>query len=225
MSEKVHKDGGKVVAQGTVPAGGGKRVQGKVTGWETERGFGWVKHEGGSLFAHIREFEKGFIPKAGDDVTFVEGLDFRGRPCATKVECPRVSSLPDRKTWMKLAVLLVLPMWANFKLPIAPWLLPLAALPVSVAAWILFRHDKKRSLEGKWRNSETELHGLELFGGWPGAFLAQQKFRHKTRKLSYQAIFWSIVVLYQLLALDVIMGHVLWNELNTFLKEWMTPRV
>lgn len=201
------------------------RVSGKITGWETARGYGWVAYEGGSLFVHICEFEKGFLPRAGDDVTFIIGEDFKGRPCAKDVACPRVSPFPDVKAWAKLTVLLVLPMWANFKLPIAPWLVPVAVLPVSVAAWILFRHDKKLAVAGKWRNSETELHGLEFLGGWPGAFLAQQKFRHKTRKLSYQAIFWAIVLLYQLFAIDVIMEHLVWNELNAFLKEWMTPKV
>jgi len=34
-------------------------------------------------------------------------------------------------------------------------------------------------------------------GGWPGALLAQQLFRHKTRKLSYQLLFWAIVLLHQ----------------------------
>jgi uncharacterized membrane protein YsdA (DUF1294 family) len=37
---------------------------------------------------------------------------------------------------------------------------------------------------------------MELVGGWPGALLAQQVFRHKTRKLSYQVVFWTIVVLH-----------------------------
>jgi uncharacterized membrane protein YsdA (DUF1294 family)/cold shock CspA family protein len=209
--------------------GGGKReelrVTGKITGWETERGFGWVAYEGGSLLLHIREFEKGFVPRSGDEVSFVKGADFRGRPCAKDAKCPRMSPFPSAKSWMKLGLLLVLPMWANLRLPIAWWLLPMAMLPVSVGAWILFRHDKRLALEGRWRNSETELHGLEFFGGWPGAFLAQQKFRHKTRKVSYQAIFWAIVFLYQLLAIDVLTDHLMWNEVNAFLKEWMTPKI
>lgn len=196
-----------------------ERLAGRISGWELERGFGWVAYDGGSLFVHIREFEKGFIPKAGDTVTFVQGLDFKGRPCAKDVICPRVSAMPSAKIWLKLAVLLILPMWANLKLPIAPWLLPLAMLPVSVAAWLLIRHDKKRAAEGKWRNSETELHGLELFGGWPGAFLAQQKFRHKTRKVSYQAIFWSIVFLYQLVAVDCLLDHKVLNEAVAFWRD------
>lgn len=225
MSGEVQKNGGVAEAKKSTAVVEAQRVKGMISGWQTERGFGWVAHEGGSLFVHIREFEKGFLPKAGDEVTFVKGVDFKGRPCAKDVVCPRVSPFPSGKAWLKLAVLLILPMWANLKLPVAPWLLPLGMLPVSVGAWILFRHDKKRALAGRWRNSETELHGLEFLGGWPGAFLAQQKFRHKTKKLSYQAIFWAIVFLYQLLAIDVIVDHLVWNEVNAFLKEWMTPSV
>lgn len=39
---------------------------------------------------------------------------------------------------------------------------------------------------GRWRTPENTLHVAELLGGWPGALVAQQLFRHKTRKISYQ---------------------------------------
>lgn len=38
---------------------------------------------------------------------------------------------------------------------------------------------------------------FELLGGWPGALIAQQKFRHKTRKVSFQVVFWAIVLVHQ----------------------------
>jgi hypothetical protein len=43
-----------------------------------------------------------------------------------------------------------------------------------------------------WRTPEKVLHASELLGGWPGALLAQQLFRHKTRKVSYQLVFWGL---------------------------------
>ena len=49
---------------------------------------------------------------------------------------------------------------------------------------------------------EAYVHALELAGGWPGALLAQQGFRHKTRKVSYQALFWLIVALHQVFWID-----------------------
>ena len=37
---------------------------------------------------------------------------------------------------------------------------------------------------------------VELLGGWPGALLGQRRFRHKTRKRSYQLVFWLIGALH-----------------------------
>lgn len=39
------------------------------------------------------------------------------------------------------------------------------------------------------RISENTLLFLGLIGGWVGAIIAQQRFRHKTRKLSFQLQF------------------------------------
>jgi len=47
---------------------------------------------------------------------------------------------------------------------------------------------------------------LEFLGGWPAAFLAQRVLRHKIRKISYQMIFWLIVVFHQWLAFDSFLG-------------------
>ena len=43
---------------------------------------------------------------------------------------------------------------------------------------------------------------VELLGGWPGALLAQQLLRHKTKKTSYQGVFWLIVLVHQVYWLD-----------------------
>ena len=48
----------------------------------------------------------------------------------------------------------------------------------------------------------VNLHLLELLGGWPGAFLAQRRLRHKCSKGSYQFVFWLIVLGYQFAAYD-----------------------
>lgn len=53
--------------------------------------------------------------------------------------------------------------------------------------------DKSKAGRGKRRISELSLHTLELLGGWPGSMLGQRTFHHKTRKLTYQAVFWGIV--------------------------------
>ena len=63
-------------------------------------------------------------------------------------------------------------------------------------------YDKRRALRNGWRTPEARLHLLELLGGWPGALIAQQLLRHKTRKLSFQLVFWLIVMLHQVVWLD-----------------------
>jgi uncharacterized membrane protein YsdA (DUF1294 family) len=75
-------------------------------------------------------------------------------------------------------------------------------LLVSVITFFTYRSDKLRARRGDWRIPESTLHTLELFGGWPGAFLAQRIYRHKTIKRSFQFAFWSIIVCHQLLAAD-----------------------
>jgi uncharacterized membrane protein YsdA (DUF1294 family) len=49
------------------------------------------------------------------------------------------------------------------------------------------------------RISERTLHILSLLGGWPGALIAQQYFRHKTIKQPFQYIFIKSVVINTLL--------------------------
>lgn len=67
--------------------------------------------------------------------------------------------------------------------------------------WI-YALDKRRAEEGLWRVPEVNLHLLELLGGWPGAFLAQRRLRHKCSKVSYQFVFWIIVLGHQFAAYD-----------------------
>ena len=196
-----------------------ERLSGWVADWVEDRGFGWVEHQGGRLFAHIREFRKGRIPIKGEEVTFTQGLDPLGRPCATRLVLKQEHKGPALWSCIQIAVLLVLPVLAGLKLPVAAWTGPCAMLVASVAAWRVYRSDKKAAEAGAWRVSETMLHLLELIGGWPGAFLAQKRYHHKTRKASYQGIFQSIVFLYQLVALDVVTDHQLWDSLVQILAE------
>ncbi|MFL1389947.1 DUF1294 domain-containing protein [Pseudomonas tritici] len=81
--------------------------------------------------------------------------------------------------------------------------IPLAAYGVvSVITFLLYWRDKRKARTDGWRTPENILHAVELAGGWPGALIAQQVFRHKTRKVSYQVLFWVIVLLHQVFWLD-----------------------
>lgn len=82
-------------------------------------------------------------------------------------------------------------------------LVPLTAYGlVSVLAFFLYWADKRKARADAWRTPENILHAVELAGGWPGALIAQQVFRHKTRKVSFQILFWMIVALHQVFWID-----------------------
>ena len=95
------------------------------------------------------------------------------------------------------------------------WPIALYAL-ASVGTFLLYRHDKQRARDKGWRVPERVLHLGELLGGWPGALIAQQRFRHKTVKLRFRLVFFAIVALHQLLWLDVLCGGVLHRQLPLF---------
>ena len=98
--------------------------------------------------------------------------------------------------------LLVLPAAFLLALAIAAWRgalpreIPIAYAVLSVVSLIAYARDKSKAGCGDWRTPESTLHFLDLFGGWPGGLLAQQLWRHKTRKLSFQLIFWPLVALH-----------------------------
>ena len=70
---------------------------------------------------------------------------------------------------------------------------------VSFVTFLLYGVDKWQAKKDKRRIPEKWLHAFEFFGGWPGALVAQLAFRHKTAKISYQILFWLIVVIHLIL--------------------------
>ena len=65
----------------------------------------------------------------------------------------------------------------------------------SFLTFIIYAKDKSAAQNGRWRTSENTLHLLALIGGWPGASIAQQKLRHKSKKQSFRVVFWCTVLL------------------------------
>lgn len=67
-------------------------------------------------------------------------------------------------------------------------------LAASVATVAAYGFDKSAAERNQWRVKESTLHMLALLGGWPGAFIAQRMFRHKSRKPSFQVGFMITVI-------------------------------
>lgn len=182
---------------------------GTITQWEDSKGFGWVESGGKRVFVHIKDFERGQRrPNAGEEIRFIPGLDLKGRACAKRVVFVKAGGCCGRVGiggWMLLSGLLVLPSLAMLWFPVSWWMGAGAMASASAITYGIYADDKKRAMAGVWRVPERSLHLAELLGGWPGAFLAQRRLRHKCSKLSYQVVFWIIVVIFQVVAADVIL--------------------
>ncbi|RWU18868.1 DUF1294 domain-containing protein [Pseudomonas alkylphenolica] len=117
-----------------------------------------------------------------------------------------------RSKLLVFAGLCLLPLAGSLQMLISgqSWL-PAVAYPVaSLVCVALYWRDKQQARNQGWRTPEKVLHACELCGGWPGALVAQQLFRHKTRKLSFQLSFWAIVALHQLFWIDHLLFRGRW---------------
>jgi uncharacterized membrane protein YsdA (DUF1294 family) len=98
----------------------------------------------------------------------------------------------------------VLPLWALIDLSDRiDWrILATAFVIVSSLTFYFYWSDKRKAQHDQWRIPEGTLHLLEILGGWFAGLLAQRFLRHKTQKMSYQAVFWFIGILHQFAAFE-----------------------
>ncbi len=187
---------------------------GHITDWNSERGFGFVESDGQRIFLHWKDFAKRHkTPEVGDTVQFELGKDKQGRPCAQKAVHVNDGGRLTSEAIFLLLFLIGAPVCATVKLSsvIPAAYLAIYGLGVSTLTYFAYAWDKSRARKKGQREPEKQLHLLELLGGWPGAFVAQRRLRHKCSKLSYQTIFWLIVALYQYVAID-------------YLRDWKLTR-
>ena len=171
--------------------------RGTITKWNDEKGFGFVVPDDRTddVFLHQRAMGgPSRRPKTGDRVRYQLGYDVKGRRQAQKVKLEAPFGGLRVLTNLLFPGLVLGAAWFASR---AGWIPPWVALlyiAASAAAATACAVDKFRAQQGHWRISEGTLHLFELAGGWPGAFAAQRILRHKTRKLSFQLVFWIIVL-------------------------------
>lgn len=198
-----------------------QNITGRITEWNEAKGYGFVDDGKQRVFAHIRDFtERPHSPQPGDKVTYTLGTDRQGRTCALSIHLP-FTGVPLRSIhFIALAFLLVTPgiaiarlVGTNFAWALAGWVLLASSITYGLYAW-----DKRRAQRDEWRISEKVLHLWEMLGGWPGAFLAQRRLRHKSAKLSYLFIFWLIIALHHYLAVDAQLGWRLLHRTHAWVR-------
>ncbi|GAA1694202.1 hypothetical protein GCM10009808_09110 [Microbacterium sediminicola] len=102
--------------------------------------------------------------------------------------------LPAALSWTVLGVFAGVFVLASLVVGLPLWLAAVY-LVMSVVAFAAYGLDKAAAAADRRRISEKTLLTLGVLCGWPGALIAQQVFRHKTRKRSFRRMFWVTVVL------------------------------
>jgi uncharacterized membrane protein YsdA (DUF1294 family) len=77
------------------------------------------------------------------------------------------------------------------------------ACAVNGITFLSYGYDKMQARNMEWRVKETTLHLLAVAGGWPGALAGMHYFQHKTRKMTFQMVFWGIVLVWEGLAVAI----------------------
>ena len=178
------------------------RTKGKITSWNDDKGFGFITPVAGGkqVFVHIKAFgNRNRRPGINQVVTYALSADKQGRPRA--IDATLAGDRLPQKTRQKrispsltgAAVFMVIVFLAAFSARIPPLVFGLYVVACPLA-FIMYAVDKSAARKGASRTPENTLHMISLAGGWPGALVAQQTFRHKTQKQSFRSVFWLTVL-------------------------------
>lgn len=175
--------------------------KGSLTAWNDAKGFGFITPEGGGerVFAHISSYAGRGRPVSDRKVTYSVDKDSQGRLRAGRFEYAGAAKVGARiapGAWAAATVVLLFfaILAGLFHRGYVPVSIPATYGGVSVVMFVMYWVDKRAAQRGAQRTAEKTLHLFELCCGWPGALMAQQVFRHKTRKGSYQFVFWLAVL-------------------------------
>lgn len=177
------------------------RHSGKLTEWNDTKGFGFITPAAGGprVFVHISAFSRRQRrPVVSDRLSYTVSRDGNNRLRAAQARVEgAAASRAGGATGLALAVSVAVAFFAALAaLAVADRLPPVFIALYAVASglsFVMYGIDKNAARRGRRRTAEATLHLFELLGGWPGALIAQRLFRHKTRKLSYQLVFWGAV--------------------------------
>ena len=199
-------------------SGSSAQALGRVSHWDAAKGLGFVQPDAGGLRLVLRRADLSGRLKARGDPQVGEPVRYtpsEGQARAVHSLSPSPPTVPSPNASPRVnrapsagpnsARLLVIPAFGLLLGAIhMSWPLPRLVSTLygalSMALFIVYGMDKWAAKRGRARVAETSLHLIALMGGWPGALLGQQVFRHKTAKPAFLRWTWAMVAL-NLLAL------------------------
>lgn len=195
------------------------KYQGRIKQWDDVKGFGFVEPNGGGIraFVHIKAFkQRSRRPINGDIIIYEIEKDKQGSHRAHNISLlkdykAKRSSTNKHTSQTKRNVILLSFFCSVLALLTLSGQLPAVVSIVygalSLVTVLFYGIDKFAAKNNMWRISEAKLHLLSLTGGWPGALIAQQLFKHKRSKSAFMSVYWITVVV-NLIVLGLIVFEV-----------------
>ena len=196
------------------------KYQGRIQQWDDAKGYGFVEPNGGGTraFTHIKAFkQRSRRPVNGDIIIYEVEQDRNGNHRACNIsllkdhKAKRLRANKPTSQRKRNIIILSIFFGALALLTFSgrlPVMVPIIYGALSMLALLFYGIDKWAAKNDMWRVSEAKLHILSLLGGWPGALLAQQIFKHKRSKSSFMRVYW-VTVLVNLILLGLIAFEVI----------------
>lgn len=205
------------------------KLQGKISNWNDDKGFGFVEQNGGGeqAFVHIKAFKSRFRRPSNSDVIIYELVhEDNNRVKAENIQFTRdTSPLPKKQVNNHsvlrnyFTLLFVGGLFVSVIVGKLPLMLAGLYIIMSLITFVAYALDKSAAKNDRWRTKESTLHLFSFLGGWPGALLAQNKLRHKSSKKEFQRAYQVTVLLNigMLIGFHTEAGADIIHTINTFL--------
>jgi uncharacterized membrane protein YsdA (DUF1294 family)/cold shock CspA family protein len=182
------------------------RFQGRLINWNDDKGFGFVEPNGGGdrAFVHIKAFKPhARRPVNGEIIIYELVRESNNRFKATNIKFLRDAKSSSNQSKAKggsnfgVAFIILFCIGLSVSIVVGKLSLIIAGFyfVMSLITFIAYAIDKSAAQNGRWRIKESTLHVFSTIGGWPGAYFAQKKLRHKSSKEEFKSCYWVTVFL------------------------------
>jgi len=182
------------------------KLQGKVFNWNDDKGFGFVEPNGGGerAFVHIKAFKpRSRRPVNGEVIIYELVHENNNRYKAENIKFARDAKGSNKRSKAKngsafgavFTIVFCIGLLVSVFSGKSSLIVVGLYIVMSFIAFIAYAIDKSAAQNDRWRTQESTLHIFSLIGGWPGAFFAQTKLRHKSSKEEFKSVYWVTVLL------------------------------